>query len=208
MIDEVDEVLVFKRRRPEPPTERPEDQADLAVPLQAGHLILQTFEHRRNQLTTKSTICATAASGIVVLVIQVILTNPSTQFWVRVLGVLTLCLAALALIEVLNVIKKLSKKTRGKRNRRHLLFFGTFVSLNADEAYERIASLSEEDYVREMAAQAVELSRNLRTRYDALGKAYRWLSAAVIAFVVSIIAQQVYIVAALDGLVQEGLPWN
>ncbi|MEU4762325.1 Pycsar system effector family protein [Actinosynnema sp. NPDC023794] len=190
-------MLVFKRRRQRLPDEQPESRSAPAIPVQAALLVLQTFEHRRNQLTTKSTICATAASGIVVLVIQVFLANPATPIPVRGLGLLTLCLAALALLEGLNVIKKLPKKTRSKRSRKHLLFFGTFVALTADEAYEKVADLSEEDYARELAAQAVELSRNLRMRYDALGKAHRWLSTAIVVFVLALVVQQVYIVAAL-----------
>jgi hypothetical protein len=184
-------VSVFSRRRPEPPDEQAEDHTQA---VQAGHLVLQTFENRRTQLTARSTICATAASGVIVLVIQIFLANPSTRLPVRVLGMFTLSCAALALLAGLSVIKKLSRRTRATRSREHLLFFGTFVALSADEAYERITNVTDEVYLRELAIQAVELSRNLRRRYDALGKAYLWLSTSVVAFVLTLLAQQGYLI--------------
>lgn len=192
MIERVGDVVLFKRRQPELPAEQP--AAPEALPVQVGQLVLQTFEHRRNQLTTKSTICATAASGVIVLVIQIFLVSPATRVPVRLLGLAALICAALALIEDLNVIKKLSKRTRSKRSRKHILFFGTFVDLQPDEAHSKFVELTEEQYVHELAVQAVELSRNLRSRYDALGKAHRWLTAAVAMFVATLAVQQVFFI--------------
>lgn len=191
MTELVGDVLVFKRRRPDPPVEQAEDKDSRAV--RVGQLVLQTFEHRRTQLTTKSTICATAASGVIVLTIQIFLADPATEPPVRALGFVAMACAALALLQGLNVIKKLSRRTRSKRSRSHLLFFGSYVEMDSGQAFERIVNVTEEEYIRELATQIVELSRNLRARYDALGRAYVWLTIAVIAFTVTLGVQQVYL---------------
>jgi hypothetical protein len=172
----------------------------LQTPLRAAEFILQTFEQRRNQLVAKATISATAASGVIVLVLQTMLQPSSTALVVRVVALVAVLLSALSLIEGLNIIRTLSKKSGKSRSKAHVLYFGAFAKLDVASAVATLAKMDDSQYLAELGAQAVSIAKNLRMRYDALGKAYRWLALSVLTFGAALAVQQIYhIVGALTG---------
>ncbi|MEV6505537.1 Pycsar system effector family protein [Streptomyces sp. NPDC051642] len=120
------------------------------------------------------------------------LQSDSTRLPVRIVSLIAVIFSMLSLVEGLNVIKKLSKRSSRGRSRSHLLYFGTFARLSAPEAVAALSAVDDSRYLAELAAQSVSLAKNLRMRYDALGKAYRWLAVSVVAFVVALAVQQAY----------------
>lgn len=177
-------------RSPQRAVPAPSNDDEYKMPIKAGELILQTFELRRAQLIAKATIAATASSGLIVLTLQAILLPVATQIVPRLVAIGAILFATMSLLENLNVIKKLGRRTRKTRSRTHMLYFGTFAKLDATAATTKLRSVDASAYLAELASQAVAISRNLRARYDALGRAYRWLAGAIAFFLVALIAQQ------------------
>lgn len=186
--------LSRRSSRPPAPSVSPPPQAAV----RAAEFMLQTFEQRRNQLIAKATISATAASGLIVLVLQTMLQPDSTRLAVRIIASVTVLFSMLSLLEGLNITKKLSKRSSRNRSRTHLLYFGIFARLDAQGAVAALSKIDEAQYLAELAAQAVSLAKNLRMRYDALGNAYRWLALSVAAFVVALALQQAYVMARVS----------
>lgn len=169
-----------------------------SVSIRAAELMLQTLEESRSQMTAKSTVCAAAASGIIVVTLQFVFEGRSAP-WLpsAILGLGALVTAAAALLQGLNIIRKLGRKDRLKggampRNRKHLFYFGSHVKSTCDETQTRFRCLDERMYLKELSEQTVSLSRNLRQRYDALAMAYRFTGIAVVLFVLAIAINQTH----------------
>jgi hypothetical protein len=120
------------------------------------------------------------------------LQSSSTEVAVRVVALVAVLLSALSLVEGLNIIRKLSKKSSKNRSKVHVLYFGTLAKLDVASAVATLAKMDDNQYLAELGAQAVSIAKNLRMRYDALGKAYRWLALSVLTFGAALAIQQIY----------------
>ena len=135
--------------------------------------MLDTLERRRDQMTTKATICLAAASGLLVASFQFILraTPPPSLYLTTCTCILTILLSVISMLSSLRIIKRLSRK-RSEPVARHLLFFRTLTAIDANEIAERLQSLDEKTLIEEMSRQLRSLAVNLEKRYQALGWAF------------------------------------
>jgi len=158
--------------------------------IRMAELAIQTLEARRNQLTAKSTICAAAASGIIVGTLQFLAPAiPRHPLLVTPFAAGGVICGMMALIESLNVIKRLGRKARAARwETAHLLHFRTIAGLPAETINARLAAMNQVSYIRELAWQAKSLARNAEGRYAALGRSYKWLAIGAVCFAIGALA--------------------
>jgi hypothetical protein len=160
---------------------------DKEVGVRAAELILETLEKRRDQLATKSTVCAAAATALLFGSVQFLLNGLSHPgLWSGVPGIGVIVCAGVALVESLNVVKRLPRRGRKVRqsNVHHILHFQTITRLGAARTAKRLLYMTTDDYLSELTAQANSLAKNIGMRYKALGHAYVWLSLAVFFLVI------------------------
>jgi hypothetical protein len=158
------------------------NETENEIGMRAGELILDTLEKRRDQLSTKSTVCAAAATALLFGAVQFLLNGLSRPgLWSGIPGVAVIACAGVALVESLNVVKRLPRRGRKIRQSsvHHILHFQTITRLGADSVSRKLRYMTAEGYMSELAAQANSLAKNIEMRYKALGHAYVWLSLAV-----------------------------
>jgi len=170
-------------RQPSPRDER--------LGIRAGETLLYVLEERRNQLAQKATVSVAAASGIIVVCLQFVLSSVDATTLSRGLALVAVLAAALSLVHALNVIRALGRRQISRRSRTHLFYFGTITKLGTAGTEARLTSMSEREYIRELSIQADSLSRNLRERYQALKSTYRLITIAVVLLSLAIVTQEV-----------------
>jgi hypothetical protein len=152
------------------------------VGIRAAELILETLEKRRDQLATKSTVCAAAATALLFGSVQFLLNGLSHPgLWSGIPGIGVIVCAGVALVESLNVVKRLPRRGRKVRQSsvQHILHFQAITRLGPERTAKRLQYMTTDQYLRELTAQASSLAKNIGMRYKALGHAYVWLALAV-----------------------------
>lgn len=158
--------------------------------------MLSTLESRRDQLASRSSVCLAAASGLLVLAVQLILEICDmvdyTQFLlVIILLLVTILFCCFSIVTSLDLIKKISRKKHMGKNQKesdpNIFFFGWTAKQSEKELDSLLADLTLRQHIEYEARQSISLSKNLEYRYQQLSKMYTFFVVGLIFYCFSIL---------------------
>ena len=158
--------------------------------IRAGETLLYVLEERRTQLGQKATVSVAAASGTIVVCLQFVVNDVSATRISLALGLGAVVAAAVSVLQGLSVIRALGRRQVKQRSRTHLFYFGTIANLGADGTKALLEEINDGEYIEALAIQAVSLSHNLRERYNALLRGYRWVASAILLLCLAVGVQE------------------